>query len=131
VNVTPSPRLAVFLSALQHVPDKEFVTPPGLGGGWRAKHVRYGLEHGVLNLHWSGVGLQFAALPKSHGACSECASKKSICTHCSCQACAFDRLTDEHGGPRVTRAQVERLQARLKAFQFAQGPRAPMLDDDL
>jgi hypothetical protein len=118
--------LATFLEALKTADGETFVNPPGLGRGWRAKHVRAGLERHVLTANRYGDGLCYAQFPKSHGACQGCAQRRgAICTHCACAMCQFDRMTDEHGGPPVTRAHVESLRAQLRDFQI--GRRAPVV----
>jgi hypothetical protein len=128
--MTTSPRVTEFLAALNHVDGDAFCTPPGLGAGWRIKHVRIGLERHVLCIHSSGQILAFTPYSLRHGACEACSSRKgAICTHCSCGHCAFDALCAEHSGPKATKEQVVRLLAKLKNFEL--GRRAPVvaLDD--
>lgn len=120
-----------FLAALPSADDKAFVTPPGLGGGWRAGHVRKGLERHVLVVHSSGDIICFAPFPSSHGACQHCASRKgAICDHCRCAFCQFDELTAEHGGPRITPEQVARLRVKIREFQIGRKPRVVVALDD-
>ena len=118
--ISPSPRLATFLAALAHAQPNEIVSPPGLGGGWRVRLVKLGLDQGRLIVHWSGTGLCFARFPTSHGACQACAvSKRSICDHCSCAACAFDRLCEDRGGRLVSREKVQELLTRIAALRYS------------
>jgi hypothetical protein len=124
------PKLAAFLEALNHADGDSFCSPPGLGGGWRVKHVRAGLDRHALCVHSSGQILAFSPYTTKHGACEACTSRKgAICTHCACGHCAFDRLCAEHGGPKATREQVQALLAKLRNFEL--GRRAPVvaLDD--
>ena len=132
-EIAPSPRLEAFLAALPLAKDEEFVNAVGIGV-FRAKHVRRGLERGVLAVHWTGSGLAIVQ-PKEHGVCPHCSASKSrsICTHCACIMCSWERVTDELASPPVGRAKLLQLVARLKAFQFGAAPAvaAPMLDDDV
>ncbi len=119
-------RLDAFHEALNHADGDAFVNPPGLGRGWRAKHVRAGLDRHVLCVHRSGEIFAFSPYSSKHGACENCASRKgAICDHCRCGHCAFDRLCAEHDGPKATREQVQALLGRLRSFEI--GRRAPVV----
>jgi hypothetical protein len=133
-DVVPGAKLAAFLSALPRAGDEEFVNALGVGT-YRAKHVRRGLERGVLVVHWSGVGLCIRQ-PSTHGACEHCKGQKGSqpCEHCACLMCSWMRIADERASPRVSEQKLLRLAARLKAFQpgaQAEKPAVPALDDDL
>ena len=132
MDIKPSPRLAAFLEALRLAPDDDFVSPPGLSGTMRARFVRIGLETGVLNLHWSGTGLQYAVFTVGHGVCNECATAKtrSICTHCTCKSCRFDRQAEELGGKRVSQERVKALARQLQTFTFGCKVAATAFDVD-
>jgi hypothetical protein len=131
VMVEVAPQLRRFLDALPHAKDEEFVNAPGVGV-FRAKHVRRGLESGVLVVHWTGFGLCLTQ-PKEHGVCPHCAASKSraLCEHCACKVCSWFRRTEERSSPPVSRDKLLRLTARLKAFRFGtpQLPASP--GDDL
>jgi hypothetical protein len=125
--------LTAFLSALPHAKDEEFVNAPGLGV-FRAKHVRRGMERGVLVEHWTGMGLCIAQ-PAAHGICPHCAASKSrtVCDHCACAMCSWFRQSDELATPRVSPERMQRLVARLKTFEIGGEPapiRASALDDE-
>ena len=130
-TIAPAPRLAAFLSVLSRADPQEFVSPPGLGGTWRARFIRSGLERGVIAVHWTGMGLCIVQ-PNSHGVCKECAISKSRseCTHCSCSMCVWLRQSDERSGSLVSREKVMALARRLQTFQMAQPSSAAMLDED-
>lgn len=117
-----APKVNAFLVALATAEDDAFVVPPGLGGGWRAKHVKTGLERNVLTIHSSGQGFAFTPFTSKHGRCRECAGHRDVCTHCACEHCAFDRVCGEHNGPRATQAQVAVLRAKIDSFRFHQAP---------
>ena len=131
MTITAAPRLAAFLAALPHLQPQEFVSPPGLGGTWRTKFIRSGLERGAIAVHWSGAGLCIVQ-PSSHAVCRECAISKSRseCTHCSCSMCVWLRQSDEHTGSPVSRERVMQLARQLQTFQMAQPTSMPMLDED-
>src|SRR5712692_5631365 len=100
-------RLTAFLTALEQVDPDTLVSPPGLGGLWRARHIKSGLGRRVL-VEYDGI-IAFSRNPH-HGACQGCSGRKrDICTHCNCSTCIWERETDEHGGKPVTRAQVDAL----------------------
>jgi hypothetical protein len=133
-TVIPVPKLAAFLAALPHADGQAFVSPPGLGGTWRSRFIRSGLDKGVLAVHWSGAGLCIVQ-PSSHGVCKECASHKgNDCQHCACSMCAWFRMTEERASPRITPTQMKQLAERLKNFRLGGTPKSVgvgMLDDDL
>lgn len=134
-EVKPSPKLAAFLSALPRAGDEEFVNAVGVGT-YRAKHVRRGLERGVLVVHWTGMGLAISQ-PSTHGACESCRGQKGSqpCDHCACLMCSWFRVADERASPRVSQQKLLQLAARLKAFQMGsvpvEKPAVPALDADL
>lgn len=118
-----SPRLAAFLEALPLAGDEDFVVVPSLGT-WRARHVRRGIERGVLVVGWHGMGLVIAQ-PAKHGVCPHCASRKgSDCDHCACAMCTWFHLADERASPKVGQGKMLQLAARLKGFQMG-APAAP------
>jgi hypothetical protein len=131
VTTTIAPRLEAFLDALPHAGDDEFVTAPGLGV-FRAKHIRRGMDKGVLAVHWTGAGMTLVQ-PPTHGICHECArGKGALCDHCACPMCAWFRISEERASPKVSREKMLQLVARLKAFQFG-GPKPaviPALDEE-
>ncbi len=133
-TMLPSPKVAAFLAALPHADPNEFVSPPGLGGTWRSRFIRSGLDRGVLAIHWTGEGLCIVQ-PSSHGSCADCKGRKGSqpCEHCACAMCAWFRMTEERASPRITPAQMKQLAARLKTFQMGGPKPAPvaMLDADL
>lgn len=122
------PKLTAFLEALPNAEPNSWCSPPGLGGVWRVRIMRTGLEKGIITVHRSGRGLAFAPFPSSHGACSHCVSKRAVCDHCSCPHCAFDRMSAETAGRPVSRAQVDALRERLRNFRMAKAPTVT-LDD--
>lgn len=128
-EVVPSPKLAAFLAALPRVGDEEFVNAVGVGT-YRAKHVRRGLERGVLVVHWSGVGLCISQ-PSTHGACENCKGQKGSqpCEHCRCVMCSWMRIADERASPRVSREKLLVLANRLKAFQMGTPVAKPAVPD--
>ena len=124
--------LGDFLDSLPGLPDEDLCIPPGLGGLWKVRHIRAGLDQGVLVVHRSGWGFAFAPFPSKHGACQNCAQRRSICDHCNCHACVWDRMASDHGGPRVTQAQTTRLRAMIRALQLGPRPKPVYaLDEDL
>jgi hypothetical protein len=128
--MTQSPKVEAFLEALKYADGEAFCVPPGLGGGWRVKHVRTGLERHVLCVHSSGQLLAYTAYSSKHGACQNCAGRKgAICAHCNCAHCQFDRLTSEHGGNLATREQAARLRAQIQQFQFGRRGAVEALDE--
>lgn len=128
----PSPQVQAFLVELGDAQEDQFVSPPGLGGTWRAKHIRRGLETGALEIHWTGWGLCVMQPSKHVGLCVECArSRGAVCTHCNCAMCAWFRLTDERNSPPVTKARFDELVARLKAFQITGKPKHDDLFEDV
>ena len=131
-TLVPAPNVVAFLEALPHADPLQFVSPPGLGGTWRAKFIRAGLDKGVLVVHWSGAGLCIVQ-PSTHGACADCKGRKGSqpCEHCACSMCAWLRQTDERASPRVSRARMEQLTRRLRALQLGSAqPASAMLDED-
>jgi hypothetical protein len=129
------PRLVAFLEALPQADPETFVSPPGLGGTWRVKFIREGMEKGVVVVHWTGMGLAIHQ-PKAHGICPECAAAKdsrTICNHCACDMCVWFRHTDELNSPRVSPERIRELAQRMKAFRFAQAPQRTTisLDEEL
>jgi hypothetical protein len=122
--VTPTdPRLIVFLEALPLMDDAQFCWPPGLGGGWRVKHIRSGLQRGVLVVHRRGTHLAYAALPDEHKA-----------KGCRCKTCHWERQADEReGSGMVTREQAQRMRTEILTFQFGQvsKPRVEALDAEI
>lgn len=127
-----NPKLTAFLEALPHCLDDDFCSPPGLGGGFRVKYIKRGLERGVLAVHWTGLGLTIVQ-PSKHGVCAHCASRKgTTCTHCACEMCSWFRQTEQLASPRVSRERMVELARRLKTFTFGtrQPVSAPALDDD-
>ena len=128
-----APRLQAFLTALPHAQDEDFVSAPGLGT-FKAKHVRRGMERGVLVVHSSGLGLAIMQ-PSSHGVCAHCSGRKrDVCDHCACLMCSWFRQTEERSSPRVSQEKMSQLARRLQAFQLGGGPVAisePALDDDI
>src|SRR2546430_12534792 len=120
-------RCAAFLVALVAADAQEFCSPPGLGGTWRVVHIKDALERGILvNCGW-GIAYARALKPTqaSHGVCENCVGKKTICDHCRCAMCQWERRAAETSGPPATKVQVDALRARLATFQF--GARAPSL----
>lgn len=130
-----SARLQGFLLALPHATDEEFVNVPGLGV-FRAKHIRRGMERGVVVEHWTGMGLALAQ-PASHGICPHCSASKArstVCDHCACAMCSWMRQSDELASPKVSREKMLQLVARLKTFQIGGENKAvvaPALDDEI
>jgi hypothetical protein len=128
-----SPRVTAFLAALEHARDEDFINAPGLGTV-RVKHVRWGMDRGVVVVHSSGMGLAIAQ-PDQHGACAHCKGKKGEqpCEHCACFMCTFFRRCEERASPRVSRAKMMELARQLQRFTFgaAPAPNAPSLDDDI
>lgn len=128
-----SPKLAAFLEALPHCAEDDFCNPPGLGGGFRVKHIRRGLERGVLAEHSSGMGLTIVQ-PDTHGACGFCKGRKGSqpCEHCACAMCSWFRQTEERASPKVGREKLRELARRMKNFEFgsARAQAVPDLDDD-
>lgn len=115
------PRLIVFLDALQRAGEQELCTPPGLGGGWLVKHVRQGLEAGVLVVHHRGTHLAFAAFPSDH--------RKAPCR---CRACDFDRLTQGRDSGQLAQDKARELRHEILSFQFTgPRPRVEALDADV
>lgn len=125
VQIT-NPKLKAFLTALPDAEPDALCSPPGLGAIFKVKHIKTGLERGVLSVHWAGIGLQFASL-KGHGVCQACvaAKSRSSCDHCQCKTCVWERQAEDVGGHHVTAEQIARLRARVAAFGFAQ--RAPLV----
>lgn len=115
-----SERLDVFLKMLPKIDPDKLISPPGLGGTWRARYIQEGVERGILVVHSSGMGLAIL-LPKTHGVCPECAASKrrTICDHCSCSMCAWERRADERVSPRVSREKLQKLARRIQALTFA------------
>src|SRR4029077_19782241 len=106
--------------ALETADDKEFCSAPDLGV-IRVKHLRSGLARGVLRK--TEEGIVFARIP-GHGVCQNCAAVRgTVCTHCRCATCTWEREADEHGGPRATKAQVDALRERLRTFQVGRQAR--------
>jgi hypothetical protein len=129
--VSQDPRVTEFLAALNDADPNAFCNPPGLGGGFRVKHILNGLERGVVDVHSSGLGFCLVQ-PKNHAVCRECASSKmrSFCTHCRCEMCLWERLCDEHSGPKATPAQIARLRAQIRLFQMGRKPVVTVSLDD-
>ena len=122
------------MAALASASDEEFCSPPGLGGVWRVKHLRSGLARGVI-VRSDGI-IAFVRNPH-HGLCENCAAHakrggRAECTHCNCSTCIWEREVEEKGGPKVTRAKMQELAARLRAWSIV-GPQTaaevPLLDD--
>jgi len=124
-----SARLVAFLEALETAEPNAFCSPPGLGGGWRVKHVRSGMARKVLVVHHSGEILAYQ-IPNTHGVCPECKARRTPCEHCNCAMCAFDREISEHGGKPVTKEQIAQLRAKIAAFQFGQPKPVVRLDGE-
>jgi hypothetical protein len=129
--MTLSPRLEAFLAALPNADDNALVNPPGLGGVWRVRAIRLGIERHVLAVDRSGNGFNLVQ-PSTHGACEDCKGRKGSqpCIHCRCALCQWLVLADEHGGPRASRQKVAELAARLQAFAIT-GPKQHPLDEGL
>lgn len=115
-------RLQTFAWALEHADAEAFLNVPGLGI-WRAKHVRDGIDRGVLVVESEGAGYAIAQ-PKTHGVCHECAQSKgrTICEHCSCSMCSWFRRADERASPRVAASKWRQLADRIRALTF-DGPK--------
>lgn len=129
-----SPRLTAFLAALPMADENAYCSPPGLGGGFRVKYIRRGMERGVIVVHHTGLGLAIQE-PTTHGACGFCKGRKGSqpCDHCACAMCAFFHQNDERASPRVSQTRMVELARRLKTFSFAAPVpvSAPALDDDI
>jgi len=126
-----SGKVTAFLSALEHSLPDELVSVPGLGT-FRSKHVRHGLDIGVLTIHSTGLGFAIVQ-PKTHGICRECADSKmrSICEHCQCAMCKWFRQADDLASPRVSKEKMQQLARRLRTFTFGVPARTPAIDDDV
>lgn len=112
--------LPEFMSALATADPDAFCNPPGMGRGWKVKHIRSGLGRRVL-CEYDNI-IAFARNPK-HGCCEACARMRgSECSHCRCSTCVWQREVDGSGGPRASRDQMARLVAKLKAFQIGRKP---------
>jgi hypothetical protein len=122
-----SPRLVAFLEWLRTTADpNELCSPPGIGGLWRAKHIDSGLKRGVIVAHHDDQGLAFV-IPKVHGVCTGCAVAKarSLCDHCQCALCIWEREAEERSSPRASQQTVRELALRMRAFKLAAGAQSP------
>jgi hypothetical protein len=129
-----SERLTAFLAALPYAQDEEFVNAPGLGS-FRARHIRRGLERGVLAEHSTGMGLTLVQ-PSSHGVCGYCKGARGTqpCEHCACSLCSWFRQSEERASPRVSQEKLQQLARQLQRFQVGSaGPKATeaALDDEI
>jgi len=111
-----------FIEALKTADGEAWCSPPGLGRGWKVKHIRSGLARRVL-VPYDGI-IAFARNPK-HGVCENCTGKRDVCTHCQCSTCVWEREVEGRGSGKVTAAQMAQLRARLETFKF--GRRAPVV----
>jgi hypothetical protein len=122
-----SKRLIAFLEWLDHNSDpQELCSPPGIGGLWRTRFIRSGLDRGVIVVHHSGELLAFS-IPKSHGICPECARERrgTLCTHCNCAMCAWEHEAEERNSLRVSQQKLTELALRMRAFAIGSQPPAP------
>ncbi len=110
-SIAPEPRLAQFLEALPTSDLNALCSPPGLGGLWRVRAIRAGLQQNVLVVHRSGKGLAFAPLPPSHRA-----------KDCRCATCIWEYTASEPNSPPVSRERVVALTRRLQTLQMGQTP---------
>ena len=110
-NIAPEPRLAEFLEALPTADLNALCSPPGLGGLWRVRAIRAGLQQNVLVVHHSGKGLAFAPFPTSHRA-----------KDCRCATCMWEYTASEPSSPPVGRERVMALARRLQTLQMGQPP---------
>jgi len=112
--------LAEFMAVLETADADALCGPPGLGQGWKVRHIRSGLTRRVL-VPYDGI-IAFARNPR-HGCCEACARMRgSECKHCQCSTCIWQHEVDGKGSPRVTREQVAVLLAKLQTFQFGRKP---------
>jgi hypothetical protein len=126
-----NPKLTAFLRVLPTIDPETLVTPPGLGGLWRAKYILEGVERGIVVTHWTGLGLALVQ-PKHHGICEHCAQSKSrtVCEHCACSLCSWLRKCDERSSPRVSREKWAELMVRVRTFRTGEPkPPAPITLD--
>src|SRR2546426_2957315 len=110
VRIT-EPRLQDFLEVLKAADGNEFCSPPGLGGLWRTRFIKTGLEKGILVIHHLGRGLAFAPDPIDHKA-----DKNGF--RCACKTCVWLWQAGEPDSPPVSRARVIALRERLRYFQI-------------
>jgi hypothetical protein len=125
-------RLSAFLAALADVDPQAFVSPPGIGGTWRAKHILDALEREILVIEAGGTGLCFR-VPRKHGVCPECAARKGgrqECRHCACDMCAWERRAEERSSPPVSPERRQALMTRLSRFRMGAEVRVLNLDED-
>ncbi len=108
-NITPEPRLAGFLEALPTADLNALCSPPGLGGLWRVRAIRAGLQQNVLVVHRSGKGLAFAPSPSSHRA-----------RDCRCATCMWEYTASEPNSTPVSRERAMALARRLQTLQMGQ-----------
>ena len=107
--------LPEFMAALATADPEAWCNPPGLGRGWKVKHIRSGLARRVL-VEYDGI-IAFARNPK-HCCCQNCARMRNAeCEHCNCSTCVWEHEKEGRGSARVTRAQVGVLLAKLRTFQ--------------
>src|SRR5438552_11560982 len=108
-NIAPDPRLAEFLETLPLADLNALCSPPGLGGLWRVRAIRAGLQQKVLMIHHTGKGLAFAPNPSSHRA-----------RDCRCATCIWEYTSSEPSSPPVGRERVMALARRLQTLQMGQ-----------